>query len=209
MSYLQYWHLSASLLSFTRFALLLLRGNQKGTLADWKSRENNKTNKTELLHTVTCISFRVNIERILPTSWWWTSLILSHMWQEDLCSGKFQEAQCRTKFSQQKLKIFKQLSSFKFLFSFPFQPWNISCLLTYFPKVGLCYLHAVSVSVNPLIDFWMPVQMFVKLGMYIMTPELISTAYTINPSHQSVCLYVYPHIVTSQRLGKLYPSIRC
>jgi hypothetical protein len=34
-------------------------------------------------------------------------------------------------------------------------------------------------------------------------PELepISTAYFINPSHQSVCLYVYPLIVAKQRLG--------
>jgi hypothetical protein len=30
----------------------------------------------------------------------------------------------------------------------------------------------------------------------------ISTAYFINPSYQSVCLYVYPLIVASQRLGK-------
>jgi hypothetical protein len=41
-----------------------------------------------------------------------------------------------------------------------------------------------------------------KLGMYIMTPESISTAYFINPSHQSVCLYVYSPIVVKQRLGK-------
>jgi hypothetical protein len=27
-------------------------------------------------------------------------------------------------------------------------------------------------------------------------------AYFINPSHQSVCLYVYPLIVAGQRLGK-------
>jgi hypothetical protein len=32
-----------------------------------------------------------------------------------------------------------------------------------------------------------------KLGMYVITaPESISTAYFINPSQQSVCLYVYP-----------------
>jgi hypothetical protein len=37
--------------------------------------------------------------------------------------------------------------------------------------------------------------------MYIMAPELISTAYFINPSHQSVCLYVYLLIVACQRLG--------
>jgi hypothetical protein len=38
--------------------------------------------------------------------------------------------------------------------------------------------------------------------MYIMTHEPISTAYSINLSHQSVCLYVYPLIVAKQRLGK-------
>jgi hypothetical protein len=38
---------------------------------------------------------------------------------------------------------------------------------------------------------------FMKLGMYIMAPEPISTAYFINPSRQSVCLYVYPRIVAS------------
>jgi hypothetical protein len=33
---------------------------------------------------------------------------------------------------------------------------------------------------------------FLKFGMYIMAPEPISVTYFINPSHQSVCLYVYP-----------------
>jgi hypothetical protein len=33
---------------------------------------------------------------------------------------------------------------------------------------------------------------FIKLGMYIMALEPISTVYFINSSHQSVCLYVYP-----------------
>jgi hypothetical protein len=37
-----------------------------------------------------------------------------------------------------------------------------------------------------------------KVRMYIRTPEPISTAYFINPSHQSVCLYVYPPIVARQ-----------
>jgi hypothetical protein len=41
-----------------------------------------------------------------------------------------------------------------------------------------------------------------ELGMYIVAPEPTSTAYFINPSHQSVCLYVHPSIVTRQRLGK-------
>jgi hypothetical protein len=43
---------------------------------------------------------------------------------------------------------------------------------------------------------------FMKLGMYIMAPEPMSMAYFLNPSHQSVCLYVYPPIVAKQRLGK-------
>jgi hypothetical protein len=38
--------------------------------------------------------------------------------------------------------------------------------------------------------------------MYIMTPEPISTACFLNPSHQSVCLYSYPPIVARQRLAK-------
>jgi hypothetical protein len=41
-----------------------------------------------------------------------------------------------------------------------------------------------------------------EIGIYIMTPEPISTAYFINPSHQSVCLYVYPPTVARQRLVK-------
>jgi hypothetical protein len=48
----------------------------------------------------------------------------------------------------------------------------------------------------------MPEPNFMKLGMYIMATEPISTAYFINPSHQSLCLYVYPTIVARQRLGK-------
>jgi hypothetical protein len=70
-------------------------------------------------------------------------------------------------------------------------------LLAYFPylekiKVGLCDLHAVYVSVYPLINFWMPQPIFMKLGIYIMTSEPISVAYLMNPSHQSVCLCVSP-----------------
>jgi hypothetical protein len=40
----------------------------------------------------------------------------------------------------------------------------------------------------------MPERVFMKLGLYIMAPEPISTANFINPSHQSLCLYVYPRI---------------
>jgi hypothetical protein len=40
--------------------------------------------------------------------------------------------------------------------------------------------------------------------MYIMAPEPIPTTYFINPSHQSVCLHVYPPLIASQRLCKEY-----
>jgi hypothetical protein len=85
----------------------------------------------------------------------------------------------------------------------------VTCTL-YFPyfekiKVGLCDLHAVCVSPLP-INFSMAEPIFMKIYVYIMTSEPISTAYFINPSHQSACLYVYPPIVTKQRLCK-NPSI--
>jgi hypothetical protein len=48
----------------------------------------------------------------------------------------------------------------------------------------------------------MPEPIFTALGTYIMTPEAISTAYFINSSHQSLCLYMKPLIVARQRLSK-------
>jgi hypothetical protein len=52
----------------------------------------------------------------------------------------------------------------------------------------------------------MPEPGFIKPGMkaYIMAPEPISSAYLINPTHQSVCLYVYPSTVARQRLAKSF-----
>jgi hypothetical protein len=47
----------------------------------------------------------------------------------------------------------------------------------------------------------MPESILMKLGMYIMAPVTILTAYFINPSHQSACLYVCSRIVAGQRLG--------
>jgi hypothetical protein len=38
-----------------------------------------------------------------------------------------------------------------------------------------------------------------KLGIYILAPEPISTAYFINLYHQSVCLHVYSAIVARQK----------
>jgi hypothetical protein len=40
--------------------------------------------------------------------------------------------------------------------------------------------------------------------IYIMAPDQISTAYFMNPSHQSVCLY--SPIIAGQRLGKHVPA---
>jgi hypothetical protein len=46
-----------------------------------------------------------------------------------------------------------------------------------------------------------------KFSMYVMPPEPISKMYFINPSHQSVCLHVYPpHKVARQRLGRCVPA---
>jgi hypothetical protein len=53
----------------------------------------------------------------------------------------------------------------------------------------------------------MPEPVFTKFGTYITAPEPISTASLKNPSHQSVCLYVYPCIVARQRLGKNPPVV--
>jgi hypothetical protein len=56
------------------------------------------------------------------------------------------------------------------------------------------------------INFWMPEPVFMKIYMHIMAPEPITKAYFINPSHQSLCLYVYPTFVARQRLGKQFPT---
>jgi hypothetical protein len=50
----------------------------------------------------------------------------------------------------------------------------------------------------------MPEPVFVNIYVCIIrvAPEPISTVYIINPSYQSVCLYVYALIVARQRLSK-------
>jgi hypothetical protein len=48
----------------------------------------------------------------------------------------------------------------------------------------------------------MPDPIFMKLGMYVMAPEPISREHFINPSHQSVCLYMNPTVIARQWLGK-------
>jgi hypothetical protein len=62
-------------------------------------------------------------------------------------------------------------------------------------KVGLWDHLAVCVSVYPSIEFWMPELIFMKLGTYIMTPELISREYFIKflPSFcMSLCMDTFP-----------------
>jgi hypothetical protein len=43
---------------------------------------------------------------------------------------------------------------------------------------------------------------FLKFDMYITALEPFPTAYFINPTHQSVCLYVDPLLVARQQLDK-------
>jgi hypothetical protein len=44
--------------------------------------------------------------------------------------------------------------------------------------------------------------------MYIMAYELVSIAYFINPSYQSMCLHVNPPIVARQRFGKIFSAAK-
>jgi hypothetical protein len=78
---------------------------------------------------------------------------------------------------------------------FPFMLQNIASLLFLFwkNKVGLWHHVAVRarVCITP-INSWTPEPIFIKLGTYITAPEPISKAWLKNPSHQSLCLYVYP-----------------
>jgi hypothetical protein len=48
---------------------------------------------------------------------------------------------------------------------------------------------------TPPIDFWISEPVFMKFGIYITASEPTSTAYFISPSHQSVCLHVYPRFI--------------
>jgi hypothetical protein len=64
-------------------------------------------------------------------------------------------------------------------------------LVSYKMKVGLCYNHALCVSMKaptPTINIWMPEPICMKSGIYIMALEPISMAYFINLSHLSSCL---------------------
>jgi hypothetical protein len=53
----------------------------------------------------------------------------------------------------------------------------------------------------PLITSECLKQILMKLGMYVTATESISMTCFINPSHQSVCLHVYPPIIVKQWIG--------
>jgi hypothetical protein len=63
------------------------------------------------------------------------------------------------------------------------------------------YLYGYSPQV---LNSW--TNLYVTWYVYIMVQEPISTAYLINPSHQSVCLHVYLPVVARQRLEKHVPT---
>jgi hypothetical protein len=76
-------------------------------------------------------------------------------------------------------------------------------------KVVWCNLEAVCTSVclwfSP-INFWMPEQIFMKLGMYFMASEPISAAYFINTSIQSYVSVCVSILFFKQKLGWVCPS---
>jgi hypothetical protein len=57
-------------------------------------------------------------------------------------------------------------------------------------KVGLCDFYAVCVSVNRLINFWVPEQTFMELGICILTNESIWEPYYKNPTSLCLCLFL-------------------
>jgi hypothetical protein len=69
-----------------------------------------------------------------------------------------------------------------------------------------CCLYACE---SPLLNLECLNQSLRNLVMCIMASEPTSTVYFRNPSHQSVCLYVYPPVVARQRLDKFYPPFHC
>jgi hypothetical protein len=61
------------------------------------------------------------------------------------------------------------------------------------------------VSVSIPINLWMPEPIFTKPRTYIMAPKPISTAYFMNPSHQSVCI---PLSLLGKGSVKMFPRQR-
>jgi hypothetical protein len=59
--------------------------------------------------------------------------------------------------------------------------------------------------VSPLLNLRISESAFMKLRVYVMALEPISMVRLIDPSHQSVSLYMYPPIVARQQLSKTLP----
>jgi hypothetical protein len=81
-----------------------------------------------------------------------------------------------------------------FIFSKPSLSTNglIFSQIILFKKIKACVWghYALFVCAYPTINLRMAEQIFIKFGVHIMTPEPISTAYFINPSHWSVFVFV-------------------
>jgi hypothetical protein len=80
--------------------------------------------------------------------------------------------------------------------------WKI--YLAKFPKLGLYNLHP-SVCVSLPNNFWLTETIFMKLGMYVMAATPISTAYYINPFHESVCLWVSLLLLAVTSVNSILP----
>jgi hypothetical protein len=65
----------------------------------------------------------------------------------------------------------------------------------------LCVCVCICLCIH-LINLWKPDPIFLKLGMYIMTPEPISTAYFIKPSISLCVCMCIPPIVHGKRVSK-------
>jgi hypothetical protein len=75
----------------------------------------------------------------------------------------------------------------------------------YFENVGVWDHHAVLCIPLP-INFWMLESLYMKLGMYVMAPEPISTAYFIIPLPPlSVCSYVFLILLLGNNSVKTLP----
>jgi hypothetical protein len=110
--------------------------------------------------------------------------------------------------------MFSNTLNLYFFLNERFRKIVIFWLLFFFNKLKLRLfdLDAVCMSVHSSYQLWMPEPIFVKLPMYIMALEPISTAHFITPPppNQSVCLYVYLPIVAREFLGiKSYHGSEC
>jgi hypothetical protein len=71
-----------------------------------------------------------------------------------------------------------------------------------------CSLYVCTTPPFQLLNAW--TNLYMKLGMHVMAPESISTAYFLNPSHESVYVYLYrpmhSSVILTYLLTELSPS---